>query len=214
MKISETTLSILKNFNNLNPNIVIKPGNILRTIAREGSATIAMAEIEENFPTEFGIDNLSKFIGAISLFEDPDFEFFDNYVKISEGNQYVRYVYDEISLLKTAPEGKIKFPSIDVNFTLNEKDFSTVLKAASTLQSPALCVVGEDSTIYIRTTDVKNPTVSNFSMAVGVTNKEFNTIFNAANFKFIPKTYNITLCIDKLIEFNSENVTYWMAAQV
>ena len=214
MKISTDTLTILKNFNGLNPNLVVKPGNIIKTIAKEGSATLAIASIAENFEIPFAVGNLSKFIGAVSLFENPDFEFFDNYVKISEGTNYVRYVYDEPSLLDAPPDGQVKMETRDVEFELSEKDFSLIMKAASNLQSPQLCLTGEDNTIYFRAVDIKNPTSSNFSMAVGITDQTFNSSFNALNFKFLSRNYNVTLCTDKIIEFKSENLTYWMAARI
>jgi hypothetical protein len=210
MKISQQTLSILKNFNGLNPNFGVKPGNTIRTIS---AAVIASAEIQEEFTSEFAVANLSKFISAITLFQEPEFEFYDLYVKISEGKNYVRYVYDEPSLMSLPPDKNIKMPSRDVEFDLTEADFSLLGRAMSSLQSPQLVISGEDGTIYVKATDIKNPTTSNFSMAVGVADTEFETPFNALNFKFLPAKYTVSLCIDKIVEFKSDLVTYWIAAK-
>ena len=81
MKFSKNTFEILKNFSNINSNILIKPGNKLCTIT-PAKNVMAEAEVEEEFETEFGIWDLSKFLGTISLFDDPDFEFSEKYVMI------------------------------------------------------------------------------------------------------------------------------------
>lgn len=214
MQISQNTLKILKNFNGLNPNIAISPGNTIRTIAKEGTATLAMAFVEEEFPTPFAVSNLSKFISAISLFENPEFEFFDQYVKIGDGRNYVRYIYDEPDNLILPPSGKPKMVSKDIEFDLSEKDFQLIHNAASSLQTPELCIVGEDNVLSLKATDTRNPTITNFSMSVGITDKEFSSVFNAQNFKFIQKDYHVTLWIDKFVEFSSNDLTYWIACRI
>ena len=211
MKISQQTLSILKNYNGLNQHFRANPGSTIRTIS---AAVIASADIEEEFPIEFAVENLSKFLGVVSLFEDPEYEFYENYVRISEGKNYVRYVYDEPTLLDLPPPAsvKIKMPEVQIEFSLSEKDFTTIGRAINSLASPELCIVGEDSTVYLRATEVKNPTVSNFSMAVGVTEDTFNTTFNAANFRFLNRDYLVSLAINKIVRFQAPDVTYWIAA--
>ena len=95
MKFSKNTFEILKNFSNINSNILIKPGNKLCTIT-PAKNVMAEAEVEEEFETEFGIWDLSKFLGTISLFDDPDFEFSEKYVMIrSATGSCVKYYYSE-----------------------------------------------------------------------------------------------------------------------
>jgi hypothetical protein len=209
MKISPSTLTILKNFNSLNPAFGVKPGNIIRSIS---AATFAKAEVAETFEKEFAVKDLSRFIGAVSLFEEPEFEFFDNYVKISEGKNFIRYVYDEPSLLDLPPNKDIKMPTPEVEFNLSEKDYALLHKATSNLQSPYITITGEDGVIYMKAVNIDDPTASDFSMAVGVTDKEFNTAFNASNFKFLVRDYSLSLVVDRIVEFKSDNVTYWLAA--
>lgn len=214
MQISQNTLKILKNFNGLNSNISISPGNMIRTIAKEGTATLAMAVVEEEFPVQFAVENLSKFISAVSLFENPEFEFFDQYVKIGDGRNYVRYIYSEPDNLILPPSGRIKMKTKDIEFDLSEKDFQLIHNAISCLLTPELCIVGEDNVLMLKATDTKNPTITNFSMPVGITDKEFISVFNAQNFKFIQKDYHVSLCIGQFVEFASDDLTYWIASRV
>ncbi len=86
MKISSQTLSILKNFSSINGNILVRAGSTLSTISPQKNI-LASAVVSENFPTTFAIYDLGQFLGAVSLFEDPDFDFTDKFVTISSGKR-------------------------------------------------------------------------------------------------------------------------------
>ena len=60
MHISRETLSILKNFRDLNSNILISPGNVIKTLTGAKNV-MSTAVVEENFPVEFGIWDLRLF---------------------------------------------------------------------------------------------------------------------------------------------------------
>ena len=85
MNISNETLDILRNFSSINSNILVKPGSTLTTVSPVKNV-MAKATVTESFDTEFGIWDLNKFLGTISLFDSPNFEFNDNYLKISNGS--------------------------------------------------------------------------------------------------------------------------------
>jgi len=92
MKISENTLSILKNFATINPSLSVKAGNVLSTISPQ-KTIFAKATIDDSFPKDFAVYEVSKFLGAMSLFGDPEIEFFDDHMKISENKKAIRYVH-------------------------------------------------------------------------------------------------------------------------
>jgi len=54
MKLNQNTQNILKNFSEINTNILIKPGKELNTISTMRNI-FAKANIDESFDTEFGI---------------------------------------------------------------------------------------------------------------------------------------------------------------
>ena len=212
MKISQKTQSILKNFNSINQSIVVKPGNTLKTISG-GRNIFARSTVDESFPSDFAIHELSKFLGAVSLFNDPDFEFFDDHLKISEGKNYIRYTYADKSLIVQPPDKEIVLPSKDVFFELTEKDLSTVQKALSVLQVPEMAVVGEDGTIYVKANSSKNPSSDSFSIAVGVTDKSFNMIFKGEYLKFLPANYRVNVSAKGIAEFATDGLSYWVATE-
>ena len=52
MKISNETVAMLKNFSTINPNIVVKAGNVIKTIS-EAKNILATANVAESFPQDF-----------------------------------------------------------------------------------------------------------------------------------------------------------------
>ena len=66
MKLSESTLSLLKNFSTINQSILFKQGTKLRTISVMKNI-LAEATIAEEFPKDFGIYDLNQYLNGLSL---------------------------------------------------------------------------------------------------------------------------------------------------
>ena len=66
--LSKTTLAILKNFATINTSIVVKTGNVLKTISNAENI-LASAKVEETFPIDFAIYDLNQFIAGLLLFD-------------------------------------------------------------------------------------------------------------------------------------------------
>ena len=77
MKISESTQLVLRNFANINQSLLLKPGNRISTMSVMRNI-LASADVEETFPVEFGIYDLPRFLGNLSIY--PELEFNDKYV--------------------------------------------------------------------------------------------------------------------------------------
>ena len=91
LTLSKPTIQILKNFSAINSNLLIRPGNKLVTMSSYKNI-VAEAMVEETFEQEFGIWDLSQFLGIITLFEQPELEFHDKYMEISnEAGSSVKY---------------------------------------------------------------------------------------------------------------------------
>jgi len=60
MQLSEDTLALLTNFGSINSNIVLRPGQQLKTIS-EAKNILAVADIVEDFPSDMGIYDLNEF---------------------------------------------------------------------------------------------------------------------------------------------------------
>ena len=68
MNLTSDTVNVLKNFSDINQNILIKPGNKVQTISTMKNI-LAEAEITEKFESEFAIYDLPEFLRSVEMFE-------------------------------------------------------------------------------------------------------------------------------------------------
>lgn len=216
MKISSQTLSILKNFASINGNILVRAGSTLSTISPQKNI-LASAVVSENFPTTFAIYDLGQFLGAISLFEDPDFEFSDKFVTISSGKRSIKYWFAEPSMIVAAPDKKLNLPTEDVKFDATASNISEVLKAASVLQAPEVAVVSDGSSnTQLVATNVKNDTSNEYHVDVGNSSSaKFRMVFKSENLKLIGGDYKVTISSKGMGKFANEKagLEYFIATE-
>ena len=212
MKLSDKTIQILKNFATINPSILVRPGNILKTITPMKSI-MAQATIAETFEQEFAIYELPRFLGTISLFSDPEFTFHEKYVTISSGKQRVNYTYADSNMVVAPPSKSINFPDTEVEFTITHDQLSTISKAGAVLQMPEIAIIGEDNMISIRAIDSKNPSADVFSLDICECDKDFSVVLRPENLKLIPGDYTVSLTTAGISKFESNNLTYWIATE-
>jgi hypothetical protein len=206
MKISKQTLSIVKNFSTINASLAVKPGSVLKTISPQNNI-MASASVSEAFPVPFAIYDLNQFLGALSLFEDPDFEFGDQFVTISSGKNSVRYFYADESMIKTAGEKKITLPSVDVSFGVTSSQLSAILKASSVLGVPEVAVISDGSKLQLVAVDNKNTTSNRYAIDLdGEATGSFKVIFKAENLKLLPGDYAVEICSKGISRFASESL--------
>lgn len=158
MKFSNETITILKNFGNINPGIFLKTGNKLRTISPQGNI-LAEAVLEETIPVDFGIYDLNNFLSVVSLHkETPSFDFDDKHVVIvsNDKRSKIKYRFCEPTMLIVPPDKNIKINEPEINFTLTVEDFSWILKTASVLSSPEIVIKSDGEKVTFNTMDVRN----------------------------------------------------------
>ena len=100
MNLSSDTLSVLKNFSDINQNLLIKPGNKVQTISTMKNI-LAEAEVSEKFESEFAIYDLPEFLRSVELFDKPELKFNGGgYVNISKGNSRgIKYFFADKSVI-------------------------------------------------------------------------------------------------------------------
>ena len=216
MKLSDKTLSFLKNFSTINQSLLFKQGSKLRTISVMKNI-LAEATIDEELPKDFGIYDLSQFLNInTTLFQSPELDFEnEGYVMIREGRQRQRFFFADPSVIVTPPEKNLELPSEDVSFELKTEQLDRLLKAAAISQLPDLCVVGENGAVKLLVRDKKNDTANDYSVAVGETDKTFSFNFKVENIKILPGTYNVVVSSKLLSKFTSTNhdLTYYIALE-
>lgn len=214
MNLSKETLAIFKNFSNINSNLSIKAGNKLTTISVHRNI-IAECIVPETFPTDFGIYDLVEFLGAMSLFENPDLTFSDKYVSIQEGRNSVKYFAAESSVLTVVPTLK-DFPEPDIEFDMSSQMLNQIQRVASILRVADFSIVGDGSTIVVNVGDKTNPTGNSYSSEIGTTDKTFKINFKTENLKMMSGDYRVSIGNKKLSRFQATNqqLTYFVALEL
>lgn len=215
MKLSDKTVSLLKNFSTINQSILFKKGSSLRTISVMKNI-LAEATVDEDFPKDFGIYDLNQFLNGLSLHQDPELDFTnESYVRISEGKMRSNYFFSDPNVIIVPPEKEISLPSIDVSFELKTQQLDRLLKAAAVYQLPDLSVDGESGVVKLVVRDKKNDTSNDFSILVGETDNEFSFNFKVENIKILPGTYEVSISKKLLSEFTSKDrsLKYFIALE-
>ena len=215
MKLSDSTLSLLKNFSTINQSILFKQGSRLRTISVMKNI-LAEATISEEFPKDFGIYDLNQYLNGLALHNNPELNFeADNYVVIKEGRSRSKYFFADPSVIITPPEKSIELPSEDVTFDLSTDQLDKLLKAAAIYQLPDLSVVGGDGVVKVLVRDKKNDTSNDFSIVVGETESTFSFNFKVENIKILPGTYSVVVSQKLLSRFTNKNqdLVYYIALE-
>ena len=215
MKLSDKTLSLLKNFSSINQSILFKEGSSLRTISVMKNI-LAEATITETFPKDFGIYDLNQFLNGLNLHQTPELDFEnDKYVMIREGKSRSKYFFADPSVIVTPPDKEIVLPSEDVCFVLNTQQLDKLLKAAAIYQLPDLSAVGEAGVVKLVVRDKKNDTSNDFSIVVGETDSIFTFNFKVENIKILPGSYEVVISQKLLSRFTStdRDLKYYIAME-
>ena len=215
MKLSDKTISLLKNFSSINQSILFKEGNKLRTISVMKNI-LAEATVSEEFAKDFGVYDLNHFLNGLSLHQSPELDFKnDGYVVIREGKMRSKYFFADPNVIVTPPEKDITLPSEDVCFEVSTEQLDKLLKAAAVYQLPDISAVGEGGVIKLVVRAKKNDTSNDFAIVVGETEDQFSFNFKVENIKVLPGTYEVVVSKKLLSRFESKNhdLTYYIALE-
>ena len=215
MKLSDNTLTVLKNFASINNSILMKKGTHLRTIS-VAKNILAEADIAEEFPRDVAVYDLNQFLNGMSLHQDPDLDFKeDSYLTIREGRRKVKYFYADPAVIISPPDKEITLPTEDVHFQLESTSLEKLLKAAAIYQLPDLSLIGQNNEIRLVVRDKKNDTSNEYSIIVGETDKQFVFNFKVENIKIIPGAYDVVVSSKLLSKFTNSNynLIYYIALE-
>lgn len=216
MNLSNDTLAILKNFAVIQPNLMFRAGNEIKTIA-EAKNIVAKATIAETIPQDFGIYDINDFLSSLSLFSNPDFSVTDGKcANITEGKSRLKYFFSDESSL-TYPQKDINMPAADVVFTLTSDVLKNLQRATALLGVSTVSVESEGSGIVVRVNDPKNSTSNSYATEVeGVTgNHTFKFHYDISNFKVMPGDYVVSISGKLISHFKHKTipVEYWIALE-
>ena len=217
MKINQSTQDILKNFSEINTNILIKPGSELNTISTMKNI-LAKATINESFDSEFGIYDLNEFLSVVSSLDKPELTLQEKHLTISaEGSRSkVKYFYSDPSVI-VSPTKEVNMPESDVTFSLSESNLAQLRKMAAILSSPDLALIGtKGGDVVLKVCDKKNDTSNKFDIIVGENaTANYTFYFKVENLKMISGDYDVAVSSKSIAHFTNTKlpIEYWIALE-
>jgi hypothetical protein len=212
MKLESRTMQILKNFSTINPSLMFKPGSTLNTMS-PNKTVLAKASIKEQIPSSFAIYDLSKFLGVLSLFDQPELQVEEKQMVINGGQQKVRYTFASPDAIVIPSEKEVNMPETEIKFKLTAEDLTKVMKAMGVMQLPEIAIVGEGGEMSIQAIDSKNPSADSYRVVLGENSNNFKMIFKAENIKIMPGDYDVSISSKGIGHFKGNDVEYYIATE-
>jgi len=212
MKISSETLSVLKNFSQINPSVLFRPGQMIRTISPQ-KTVMAAAVVPETFEQQAGVYDLSRFLSTLSLFDEPEVNFLKDRFDIRGKKSSLKYTYTAENMIVAPPNRDIEVNDPDATVKLSWDDIDGVVRAAAVLGLPEIAFKAEDGTLSLAAVDSKNPTADTYDVVVAENGDfgEFTMYIKVDNLKLMPADYEVALSSKGMAHFKSDKVQYWIA---
>lgn len=215
MKLSPETLRVLRNFAAINPSILVKPGQQLSTISPKGRSVLARAAVPDTFENEFAIYDLNRFLGALSLLDDPQLVIGARALMATSEGRTLSYALAEPSMIVVPPNREIAMPETFVEVDMPDAVFKAASSALRVLGLPEVAFVGRDGGVFLEAVDSKG--VSNDVYALRVASrpegKRFSAVFKIDNLKLLPGDYAVTLTAKGIAKFTGPSAEYFVSVE-
>jgi|688.fasta_scaffold320341_2 hypothetical protein len=217
ISVSPKTIEVLKNFLSINKSIVLQPGNIISTLSVNKNI-MARCVVDEEFPEQAAIYDLSVFIGALNLCGNPILDFSNTrclMISDSATKSKSKIYYSDPDMIVSPPDKDLDLTTTDVEFNLGTEELKRLQQAANTYGVQDLCLYGADGKMNICVTDKKNDTSNVYSIELGDTDSDFCYCFKMENLRLISETYKVSIHMGKVALFQARNgnLKYWIALE-
>ena len=214
MKLTPTSLTILKNFASINSGMEFRQGNIQATISPL-QQVLAVAELEDTFPETFCVHDMDQFLSIFALFKEPDLEFGDNNVYFKDERSTITYRMCERDMIIPTDVLEINKGLADVKFSLTAVELAWIVKTSHVLSSPNISVESDGQTVQMVTFNAEDNSVSTnkFQLDVNGTGSKYKIVFKTEHFSMIPGDYDVEINFKGYAHFKNKNINlqYWIA---
>ena len=215
MKLSESTVEILKNFSTINQSLLFRKGSVLTTVAPT-MTILATATIAEKFPSDFAIYDLNKFLAKLSLYRECKLEFKDDRVffKSSDGRRSDYIKFCSTKVIKVPPEKQLSLDDPTYEFVLTEEDLQWQRKSAGISGSQHLVFRADGKKIYLQSTDVKDDSSDLSSTEICDTTGKFLCVVKVENWKMLDGSYRVKIKEGMVkFEHTEKHLEYYVAIE-
>ena len=211
MKLSPETIEILKNFAAINPSLLIKPGNVLKTVHSK-KTILASAKLKESFPSEAPINDLTRLLMVISAYSSPSLDFSEKHLVVSDGPSSTKLLHGGIATVTHPPAKDIVLPNVEATFTIANAALQNVMRLSSALALPNILLFGRDGKSYLSGTNVLEDISDNTEYHVGDADRDYKAVFYIENMKLLPRDYTVKVTSGMAyFESKAGDVEYWVA---
>jgi hypothetical protein len=216
MKLSDNTISVLKNFSTINQSIQVKNGNVLKTISPLKTIFVE-ATVTENFSKTFALFDLNKLLAKISLYKEAELDFDQDRLVIATGDKkksdYIKYCSEKV--IVTPPDKQITLAEADCEFSLSQEDLEWMRRSAGISGSPNFVFESDGEVIRFIATDLKDDSSDQSKIEIGTSDKKFRVAMKVENFKMMDGSYDVAVSKKGLARFKNKNVdiTYFIAIE-
>jgi hypothetical protein len=180
-KLSKRAISVIENFSKINPSILFRAGDVLRTVSIH-TDVFGVAKLDINIPDQFGIGDVSRFLNVIRLYEDPLLNIVDGKTLVIKGKGTKKFKYT------LAPEKTIatlrddwKGPDLEriAQFNLTGQDLIALRKNISVAGLTEVAFNSDGTRLFVEGKKAANPTTDIYSSEIEVNRSTFShTPFN------------------------------------
>ena len=204
--------AILQNFSVFNNGLVFKKGDTQRTIAE--SEDVYVRATFGNFPKDFAVADLGKFLGILSLYNDPKVSVNDKTLTLKSGGQVFHYTLASPDVIKQPDEaGDPTLTNELVEFNLTEDELEQASRNIQVGKLPEVAFFANKKKVSLIGFDSKMPTGDVYSVELVDTDKSFNIIFNAHKIlSLLDGDYKVTLS-EGIARFVGKDIVYYIASE-
>lgn len=167
--LSDAVLATLKNFASINTGILLREGQVQKTITDQKSV-LAIATLETPWPQDTPVYQLNELLANLSNYEKPTLQFEEKQFVITGANSpsHVEYPYSDPSVVQAPPERNFPLDNPRAVFTLSEAAVKEIKKFSAINNLPTLMINydGDAETIVVKPIDDKNPASRSYSYPV------------------------------------------------
>lgn len=221
MKLSDNTLSVLKNFGSINPGIFFNKGKVLKTVSSHKNI-LAQATISDEITSDFGIYDLNEFLSVVSLYKDDlDVQFDSKNLVLTglKGRSNTTYRTCDKNNIVAPPEKDIQMPAPEISFELSSDDFDWVLRTANVLGSPQIAVQSDGKEVKLVTLDLQNDSAHQQSLTISTNGNgnKYKMVFKTENIsKIMSGPYEVKISSKGVSHFTNKKfpIQYWVTTEV
>lgn len=217
MNLSNNAVVILNNCAKLQQSVVIEQGNVIKT-TNITKSVVLYATVKDEFPMDFGIYDLRKFLKTFKVLDNPNLQFEDGKIIMSKEGKEVAFTTTPTEMILTPPDQEKMEDHLDMSgtakFVLSNEILEQVNEMDSILRLGSMMISWDGEAANILLYEEGNPTSDKYkipldNIEVSSNIESFKACIEIEKLKLIPVNYEAVLTKNNILKLSHNNVTYY-----